>query len=196
MCKVQQGSEPQCSPLCSAPSPAPHSKAWLPSCKPVPALLPHAVPPIIAAGPLELVVLEGLEVLLPCAARGVPEPRVSWSREGALLQGGKATVLPSGELLLRDVQVSAVPWGRCEVGVLRNTCLLLLKSLWVVVNISVRVRALCSPCHRLEGWGSVRLLMWAGKIGSVQTVTFRCTRTSRAVAQRARAAAGAQTQDD
>ncbi|XP_062361457.1 hemicentin-2 [Cinclus cinclus] len=62
------------------------------------------VPPIIAAGPLELVVLEGLEVLLPCAARGVPEPRVSWSREGALVQGGKATVLPSGELLLRDVQ--------------------------------------------------------------------------------------------
>ncbi|XP_051663785.1 hemicentin-2 [Manacus candei] len=64
------------------------------------------VPPVIAAGPLELVVLEGLEVLLPCAARGVPEPRVSWSREGALVRGGggKATVLPSGELLLRDVQ--------------------------------------------------------------------------------------------
>ncbi|XP_014111826.1 PREDICTED: hemicentin-2 [Pseudopodoces humilis] len=62
------------------------------------------VPPVIAAGPLELVVLEGLEVLLPCAARGVPEPRVSWSREGALLRGGKATVLPSGELLLRNVQ--------------------------------------------------------------------------------------------
>lgn len=72
-------------------------------------LLPHPVPPIIAAGPLELVVLEGLEVLLPCAARGVPEPRVSWSREGALLRGGKATVLPSGELLLRDVQVSTGP---------------------------------------------------------------------------------------
>ncbi|XP_071310090.1 hemicentin-2 isoform X1 [Agelaius tricolor] len=62
------------------------------------------VPPTIAAGPLELEVLQGLEVLLPCAARGVPEPRVSWSREGALLRGGKATVLPSGELLLRDVQ--------------------------------------------------------------------------------------------
>ncbi|KAM7033975.1 hemicentin-2 [Acridotheres tristis] len=62
------------------------------------------VPPIIAAGPLELVVLEGLEVLLPCAASGVPEPRVSWSREGALVRGGKAKVLPSGELLLRDVQ--------------------------------------------------------------------------------------------
>ncbi|XP_039417870.1 hemicentin-2 [Corvus cornix cornix] len=62
------------------------------------------VPPIIAAGPLELVVLEGLEVLLPCAAHGVPEPRVSWSRDGALVRGRKATVLPSGELLLRDVR--------------------------------------------------------------------------------------------
>ncbi|XP_063265782.1 hemicentin-2 isoform X3 [Prinia subflava] len=61
-------------------------------------------PPVIAAGPLELAVLQGLEVLLPCAARGVPEPRVSWSREGALLRGGRATVLPSGELLLRDVR--------------------------------------------------------------------------------------------
>ncbi|XP_054077069.1 hemicentin-2 isoform X2 [Rissa tridactyla] len=64
------------------------------------------VPPIIMAGPVELAVLEGLEVLLPCAANGVPEPRVSWSREGALVRGsgGKATVLPSGELLLRGVQ--------------------------------------------------------------------------------------------
>ncbi|CAM9699604.1 unnamed protein product [Bubo scandiacus] len=63
------------------------------------------VPPVIAAGPVELAVLEGLEVLLPCAARGVPEPRVSWSREGTMMRGGgKATVLPSGDLLLRDAQ--------------------------------------------------------------------------------------------
>ncbi|OWK59760.1 Hemicentin-2 [Lonchura striata] len=62
------------------------------------------VPPIIAAGPPELAALAGLEARLPCAARGVPEPRVSWSRDGALLRGGRATVLPSGELLLRDVR--------------------------------------------------------------------------------------------
>ncbi|XP_062447296.1 hemicentin-2 [Rhea pennata] len=64
------------------------------------------VPPAIEAGPAELAVLEGLEVLLPCAARGIPEPRVSWSREGAPVRGrgATATVLPSGELLLRDVQ--------------------------------------------------------------------------------------------
>ncbi|XP_061867610.1 hemicentin-2 [Colius striatus] len=64
------------------------------------------VPPVIAAGPAELAALQGLEVLLPCAARGIPEPRISWSREGAAVRGGggKATVLPSGDLLLRDVQ--------------------------------------------------------------------------------------------
>ncbi|KAM9176553.1 hemicentin-2 [Mergus octosetaceus] len=64
------------------------------------------VPPTIAAGPLELAVLEGQDALLPCAARGVPEPRVSWSREGAPVRdrGGTVTILPSGELLLRHVQ--------------------------------------------------------------------------------------------
>ncbi|XP_030317358.1 hemicentin-2 [Calypte anna] len=64
------------------------------------------VPPSITAGPLELAVREGMEVLLPCAAHGVPEPRVSWSREGAPVVGvrGKASILPSGDLLLRDVQ--------------------------------------------------------------------------------------------
>ncbi|XP_075295707.1 hemicentin-2 [Opisthocomus hoazin] len=64
------------------------------------------VPPVITAGPPELAVLEGLEVLLPCDAHGIPEPRVSWNREGSPVRGGggKATVLPSGELLLRDVR--------------------------------------------------------------------------------------------
>lgn len=72
---------------------------------------PPPVPPTIAAGPLELAVLEGQDALLPCAARGVPEPRVSWSREGAPVRdrGGTVTILPSGELLLRHVQVSAGP---------------------------------------------------------------------------------------
>nr|XP_047909504.1 hemicentin-2 [Anser cygnoides] len=64
------------------------------------------VPPTIVASPVELAVLEGQDALLPCAARGIPEPRVSWSREGAPVQdrGGTVTILPSGELLLRHVQ--------------------------------------------------------------------------------------------
>ncbi|KFW65825.1 Hemicentin-2, partial [Pygoscelis adeliae] len=75
------------------------------------------VPPVIAAGPAELAVLEGLEGLLPRAARGGPRPRVSWSREGAPVWGGggKATVLPSGEHLLRDIQSTDAGHYRCVV---------------------------------------------------------------------------------
>ena len=124
------------------------------------------MPPVIAAGPAELAVLEGLEVLLPCAARGIPEPRVSWSREGAPVRGGggKATILPSGELLLRDVQVSTVPscsQASCKVGELRNKCLLLLKRKpgllctlscpWLLSKAFGRGRALCSPLQQAGG---------------------------------------------
>ncbi|NXL95018.1 HMCN2 protein, partial [Alectura lathami] len=64
------------------------------------------VPPVIEASPTALAVLAGQDALLPCAARGIPEPRVSWSRNGAPVRdrGGTATVLPSGQLLLRRVQ--------------------------------------------------------------------------------------------
>lgn len=130
--------------------------------------LPHPVPPVIVAGPAELAVLEGLEVLLPCAAHGIPEPRVSWSREGAPVRGGggKATILPSGELLLRDVQVSTVPscgQASCKVGELRNKCLLLRKRKArlfctlprprLLSKIFGRGRALCSSLQQVGGSG-------------------------------------------
>uniref|UniRef100_A0A8B9UZ83 Ig-like domain-containing protein n=1 Tax=Anas zonorhyncha TaxID=75864 RepID=A0A8B9UZ83_9AVES len=50
------------------------------------------------AGPVELAVLEGQDVLLPCAAHGIPEPRVSWSREGAPVRDRR--ILPNATLLL------------------------------------------------------------------------------------------------
>uniref|UniRef100_A0A8C3XUU2 Hemicentin-2 n=3 Tax=Chelydra serpentina TaxID=8475 RepID=A0A8C3XUU2_CHESE len=64
------------------------------------------VPPVIEAGRPELSILEGSQVLLPCAARGVPEPRLTWSKDGVPLPGreGKFTLLPSGELMLKDSQ--------------------------------------------------------------------------------------------
>uniref|UniRef100_K7FGE5 Hemicentin 2 n=1 Tax=Pelodiscus sinensis TaxID=13735 RepID=K7FGE5_PELSI len=64
------------------------------------------VPPVIEAGQLELSILEGLPVLLPCAARGVPEPRVTWSKDGVPVPGmeGKFTLLPSGGLMVKDSQ--------------------------------------------------------------------------------------------
>lgn len=49
--------------------------------------------------------------------------------------------------------MSSVSWGRWEVGVLRNPCLLLLRSIWLVVNISGRARALCSPVLQAGGMG-------------------------------------------
>lgn len=145
------------------------------------------MPPVIAAGPVELAVLEGLEVLLPCAAHGVPEPRVSWSREGVPVWGGggKATILPSGELLLRDVQVSTAAscsQARCKVGEPRNKCLLLLERKpglfctlpcpWLLSKIFGRGRGLCSPLQQAGGAGGVVLLIWAGKSGCGQTLAF------------------------
>ncbi|EMP34679.1 Hemicentin-2 [Chelonia mydas] len=64
------------------------------------------VPPVIEASRPELSIREGLQVLLPCAARGVPEPRLTWSKDGVPLPGteGKFTLLPSGELMVKDSQ--------------------------------------------------------------------------------------------
>ncbi|XP_025060802.1 hemicentin-2 [Alligator sinensis] len=64
------------------------------------------VPPVVEAGPAELSVPEGLQVLLPCAARGIPEPRITWSKDGAVVRGdnGKFTFLQSGELIVKDAQ--------------------------------------------------------------------------------------------
>ena len=189
--------------LCSAPSPAPRGETWLSRGEQVPALLPHPVPPVITAGPPELAVLEGLEVLLPCDAHGIPEPRVSWNREGSPVRGGggKATVLPSGELLLRDVRVSTISscsWAGCEARELANKCLLLLKRKprlfctlpcpWAGAG-GTRCRLAkphpgcfqkylaegepCSVlCNRLVGRGSVGLLTWAGEGGCGRAVAL------------------------
>ncbi|XP_067398294.1 hemicentin-2 [Emydura macquarii macquarii] len=64
------------------------------------------VPPVIEPSRPELSILHGSQVLLPCVARGVPEPRVSWSKDGVPVQGreGKFTLLPSGELMVKDSQ--------------------------------------------------------------------------------------------
>ncbi|XP_023961842.2 hemicentin-2 isoform X1 [Chrysemys picta bellii] len=64
------------------------------------------VPPVIEASRPELSILEGSQVLLPCAARGVPEPRLTWSKDGVPVPGreGKFTLLPSGELMVKDSQ--------------------------------------------------------------------------------------------
>ncbi|KAJ8379625.1 hypothetical protein SKAU_G00004030 [Synaphobranchus kaupii] len=64
------------------------------------------IPPMIPVGQSELSVIQGFQALLPCAAQGLPEPRVSWEKDGikvaALL--GKFTVLRSGELIIERAE--------------------------------------------------------------------------------------------
>ncbi|KAG7250621.1 hypothetical protein CRUP_008868, partial [Coryphaenoides rupestris] len=64
------------------------------------------VPPMILAGQSELSVIQGFQALLPCAAQGSPEPRVSWEKEGAVVPNlpGKFTVLRSGELIIERAE--------------------------------------------------------------------------------------------
>lgn len=56
----------------------------------------------------ELSVIQGFQALLPCAAQGSPEPRVSWEKDGATVPNlpGKFTILRSGELIIERAEVS------------------------------------------------------------------------------------------
>uniref|UniRef100_A0A3Q3L4X2 Uncharacterized protein n=1 Tax=Mastacembelus armatus TaxID=205130 RepID=A0A3Q3L4X2_9TELE len=64
------------------------------------------VPPMIPTAQTELSVIQGFQALLPCAAQGSPEPRVSWEKDGATMPNlpGKFTVLRSGELIIERAE--------------------------------------------------------------------------------------------
>lgn len=88
--------------------------------RPVPKRAPSAaVPPVIEAGLSDLSTIEGSHVLLPCTARGSPQPDISWEKDGQPVSGaqGKFILQPSGELLVRDLEVRPNPeanGGRTE----------------------------------------------------------------------------------
>lgn len=65
-------------------------------------------PPQISVGQSEMSVIQGFQALLPCAAQGVPEPRVSWEKQGVPVPvlPGKFTLLRSGELIIERAEVS------------------------------------------------------------------------------------------
>lgn len=67
-----------------------------------------SVPPVITPVQTELSVIQGFQALLPCAAQGSPEPRVSWEKDGATVphRPGKFTALRSGELIVERAEVS------------------------------------------------------------------------------------------
>lgn len=65
------------------------------------------VPPTIRRSESELWVLENMQAMLSCAAEGVPQPVLSWEKEGIALTvtTGPYTILSSGELVLENAQV-------------------------------------------------------------------------------------------
>ncbi|XP_036791689.1 hemicentin-1 [Oncorhynchus mykiss] len=65
------------------------------------------IPPMIPVGQPELSVIQGFQALLPCAAQGSPEPRVSWKKDGNIVPSlpGKFTVLRSGELIIERAEL-------------------------------------------------------------------------------------------
>lgn len=64
-------------------------------------------PPQISVGQSEMSVVQGFQALLPCPAQGLPEPRVSWEKQGVPVPNlpGKFTLLRSGELIIERAEV-------------------------------------------------------------------------------------------
>ncbi|GAB1286208.1 Hemicentin-2 [Apodemus speciosus] len=62
------------------------------------------VPPVIENGLPDLSTTEGSHTLLPCTAKGSPEPAITWEKDGQLVSGaeGKFILQPSGELLVKN----------------------------------------------------------------------------------------------
>ncbi len=65
-------------------------------------------PPQISIGQSDMSVIQGFQALLPCAAQGLPEPRVNWEKQGVPVSTfpGKFTLLRSGELVIERAEVS------------------------------------------------------------------------------------------
>ncbi|KAM3620522.1 uncharacterized protein V6R79_024924 [Siganus canaliculatus] len=63
-------------------------------------------PPSIR-GEQEVVVVENTQAQLVCVAEGVPQPQLSWEKDGHPLEDGTGefTILPSGELLIDNAQL-------------------------------------------------------------------------------------------
>lgn len=66
-----------------------------------------AVPPFIHHGELEVAVVENSQAQLVCLTEGVPQPTLSWEKDGKALteSTGEYTILPSGELVIDVAQV-------------------------------------------------------------------------------------------
>ncbi|KAM6165457.1 hemicentin-1 [Erethizon dorsatum] len=66
------------------------------------------VPPNIKGGPHSLVILLNKSITLECLAEGVPTPRITWRKDGAVLAGNHArlSILENGFLHIQSVHVT------------------------------------------------------------------------------------------
>ncbi|XP_027145831.1 hemicentin-1 [Larimichthys crocea] len=64
------------------------------------------IPPSIRGGEQEVAVVENSQAQLVCVAEGVPQPSLSWEKDGNPLteSTGEYTILPSGELVIDTAQ--------------------------------------------------------------------------------------------
>uniref|UniRef100_A0A3Q2CT39 Hemicentin-1 n=1 Tax=Cyprinodon variegatus TaxID=28743 RepID=A0A3Q2CT39_CYPVA len=64
------------------------------------------IPPSIRRGEQEVVVMEKSQAQLSCVAEGIPQPKLSWEKDGSPLNEsrGEYTILPSGELVIDSAQ--------------------------------------------------------------------------------------------
>ncbi|XP_036834633.1 hemicentin-1 isoform X2 [Oncorhynchus mykiss] len=64
------------------------------------------IPPSIRRGESEVSVVENSQAQMTCVAEGVPQPTLSWEKEGTPLSdtSGEYTILPSGELVIDVAQ--------------------------------------------------------------------------------------------
>ena len=74
----------------------------------LPSFVLFSVPPSIQAGPRVMKVQVGHPIDLPCVVQGVPEPTVTWLKDGAALlaDGSQYSDLPDGTLAIAQVGVS------------------------------------------------------------------------------------------
>ncbi|XP_052593110.1 hemicentin-1 isoform X2 [Peromyscus californicus insignis] len=66
------------------------------------------VPPSISGGPQSLVTLLNKSIVLECFAEGVPTPRITWRKDGAVLAGSHArySILENGFLQIQSAHVT------------------------------------------------------------------------------------------